>query len=447
MRIVALVAPLLAGLIAGLLPTLAIAAPVLLISIDGLRPGDLLEADKRGVRAPALKALMAEGAYATGVRNVLPTVTYPNHTTLITGVSPARHGISSNTVFDPMGVADGGWYWYSSDIAAPTLWDAVHGAGQVVANIAWPVSVGAQSIDANIPEFWGRSTPDNKKLLRALATPGLADELESRTDAPFAAMYADSIEADEAKVRYAGALIAARRPTFTTLHLVSLDDAQHGYGPGAPEVYAVLTRIDAAVGALITAARKVRPDMVVAIVSDHGFANVSYDVNLKSLFAAEGLITLDAAKTGVASWDASPWGAGGSAAVVLARPNDAALRAKVAALLARLQKQPELGIAAVIDEKGVAARGGAREAAFFVNFKEGYESGDNLTGPAVTASGAKGMHGYFPDTPEMRAAFVISGKGLAKTGSLGEVDMRDIAPTLARIINVSLPGAEGKPLF
>ncbi len=443
MRIAALVA----GIVAGFLPALAIAAPVLLISIDGLRPGDLLDAEARGIKAPVLRALAAEGAYATGVKNVLPTVTYPNHTTLITGVSPARHGISSNTVFDPLGVSEGGWYWYARDIAVPTLWDTVHAAGRTVANIGWPVSVGAVSIDANIPEYWGTSSPDNIKLLRALATPGLADELESRTKAPFAAMFADTIEADEAKARYAAALIEARHPAFTTLHLISLDDTQHGYGPGSPEARATLARIDTAVGGLIAAARRAQPDMVVAIVSDHGFAPVKFDVNLKNLFAGEGLLTLDTAKNNITAWDAAPWGAGGAAAVVLARPDDAALRAKAAAFLARLAAQPDLGIAAMIDQKAVAARGGAREAAFFINFKLGYEMGDALTGPVVTPSGAKGMHGYFPDAPEMRATLVISGPGLPRKGSLGEVDMRDIAPTLAGIIKVALPGTDGKPLF
>jgi predicted AlkP superfamily pyrophosphatase or phosphodiesterase len=441
------IAALIAGFVAGLLPAIALAAPVLLISIDGLRPGDLLDAQARGIKVPALRALMAEGVYATGVKNVLPTVTYPNHTTLITGVSPARHHISSNTVFDPLGASDGGWYWYASDIAAPTLWDAVHATGRTVANIAWPVSVGASSIDANIPEYWGTSSPDNMKLLRALATPGLAADLESRTTTSFTAMFADTVEADEAKADYAAAMIQAKRPALMTLHLVSLDDAQHGFGPGAPEAHEALARIDIAVGRLVTAARRVQPDTVVAIVSDHGFAPVAKNVNLKSLFADEGLLTLDTGKTGVTAWEASPWGAGGTAAVVLARPDDAVLRAKVAALLAGLARRPDLGIAQVIDEKEIAARGGAREAAFFVNFKAGFEMGDALTGPAVTPSGAKGMHGYFPDMPEMRAALVISGPGLPRKGSLGEVDMRDIAPTLARIVKVALPGAEGKPLF
>src|SRR5262245_21242638 len=86
--------------------------PLVLISIDGLRPGDVLEAERRGLRIPNLRRLAREGAFATGVRGVLPTVTYPSHTTLVTGVAPARHGILANKPFDPTGRGDG-WYWYA----------------------------------------------------------------------------------------------------------------------------------------------------------------------------------------------------------------------------------------------------------------------------------------------------------------------------------------------
>ena len=63
---------------------------LLLISIDGLRPDYVLEADKHGLKIPNLRALVREGASATSVRGVLPTATYPSHTTIITGVAPAQ---------------------------------------------------------------------------------------------------------------------------------------------------------------------------------------------------------------------------------------------------------------------------------------------------------------------------------------------------------------------
>ena len=78
---------------------------VLLISVDGLKPEAILDADGHELRVPNLRALLADGVHATGVRGVLPTLTYPSHMTLLTGVSPATHGIYANTTFDPLAVS------------------------------------------------------------------------------------------------------------------------------------------------------------------------------------------------------------------------------------------------------------------------------------------------------------------------------------------------------
>ena len=76
----------------------AAAEPVLLISIDGLRPGDVIEAERRGLKIPNLRRFVTEGAYATGVTGVLPTVTYPSHVTLVTGASYMNHADSFGLV-------------------------------------------------------------------------------------------------------------------------------------------------------------------------------------------------------------------------------------------------------------------------------------------------------------------------------------------------------------
>jgi predicted AlkP superfamily pyrophosphatase or phosphodiesterase len=423
----------------------ASAAPVLMISIDGLRPGDVLEAKKRGLKLPNLASFVKNGAYATGVRNALPTLTYPNHTTLITGVWPAQHGIAANSVFDPTGKNQDGWYWYSSDIKVPTLWDAVHAKHGVVASISWPVSVGTTSIDYNIPEYWRVWDSEDVKLLRALSTPGLVARLEHDTGLPLAAAFGEEPSQDVARARYAETLIQFAFPDFMTLHLISLDHLQHGYGPGSPEAHAALEKIDGEVGELIAAARGVEPNVTVAIVSDHGFAATTRQVNLGKAFAEAGLVTLDG-QGKVTAWEAMPWNTGGSAIIMLARPDDMALKAKVAALLAKLAADPASGIAKVIDKAGIEARGGAREASFWVDFKIGTYAGSSFTGALVVPSKNKGTHGYFPEDKEMRATFLIMGPTVKKA-NLGEIDMRDIAPTLAKILGVPLPGAAGKPLF
>jgi predicted AlkP superfamily pyrophosphatase or phosphodiesterase len=85
---------------------------------------------------------------------------------MITGVSPAKHGIFTNNTFDPFWKNFDGWYWYAEDIRVPTLWDAALGAGLVTANVHWPVSVGAK-ITYNLPQIWRSGHEDDRKMLSA----------------------------------------------------------------------------------------------------------------------------------------------------------------------------------------------------------------------------------------------------------------------------------------
>src|SRR5208337_3949119 len=121
--VVALILGLLLG--GGVLRAQEKGGPLLvMISIDGLRPDYVTAADAHGAKVPNLRRFLKEGAYAEGVTGVVPTVTYPSHTTLVTGVWPATHGILANTTFDPLQKNYQGWYWYSEDIRVATLWDA-----------------------------------------------------------------------------------------------------------------------------------------------------------------------------------------------------------------------------------------------------------------------------------------------------------------------------------
>jgi predicted AlkP superfamily pyrophosphatase or phosphodiesterase len=423
-------------------PSLALAEPVLLISIDGLQPSDVIEADKRGIDIPNLKRFVAEGSYASGVKGVLPTVTYPSHATLVTGVSPARHGIFGNTSFDGMQINQGGWYWYASDYKVPTLWDAAAKAGLTTANMHWPVSVGARSITWNIPQVWRTGHSDDAKLIKALATPGLVESLEAKLG-DFAAGIDESIEGDENRGRFSALLIEREKPYFATVYLTALDHEQHDKGPDTPEAHAVMRRIDAIVGKLVAAQLKANPDSVIAVASDHGFSKVETEINLYRVFIDAGLITLDD-KGKIKSWEASPWNSGGSSAIVLARPNDRALHAKVANLLATLQADPKHHISAVADANEIAKMGANPVASFYVNFApNAYAGGFKGREAAVIApSSSKGTHGFFPAAPFMRSTFMMMGKGVARGRNLGEVDMRAIAPTLAKIMGVALPDAE-----
>jgi predicted AlkP superfamily pyrophosphatase or phosphodiesterase len=433
-RILALTAALLGAFLAA--PTAA--APVLMIAIDGLRPVEW-QGKANGLALPALRGLAAGGVSAA-VTGVLPTVTFPSHATLMTGAVPRRHGIGNNLTFDPYRRNDDGWYWYASDFKAQTLWQAAVGNGKRVVNVHWPISVGLSGLAANLPQIWRKGTPDDDKLIAALSTPGLPAALVAEAG-PYPPGIDEGIAADEARAAHAIALIRRIQPDFATVYLTAFDHEQHEAGPDSAAARAILVRIDTAVGKLVATARAVNPETVVVIVSDHGFAPINRTTNLFLPLIKAGLIRLTPDGNGIASWDAIPWPAGGSAAIVLARPDDAALKARVAAVLAETARDPDAGIDRVLDGAGIAAAGGTADAAFWVNSKPGWAMGNRLSGAQGEPTASKGTHGYFPDVPAMRTSLIANGPGIAPR-DLGLIDMRGIAPAVAAKLGVTLRDSE-----
>jgi predicted AlkP superfamily pyrophosphatase or phosphodiesterase len=423
-----------------------------MISIDGMKPEYVTHADEHHLRIPTLRRMLAEGAHAEGVIGVFPTVTYPSHTTLVTGVWPAVHGIVNNTRFDPERTFDGAWYWYADQVKVPTLYTAAHAAGLSTASVSWPVTVDSDAIDFLIPEYWRGNSPagptnaDDRLMMNAVSRPdGELARIAARTATPYMMGNDTTLAGDETRTIYSLDILAQHKPIFMTIHLSSLDEEEHLHGPFSAEANADLEGIDAMVGRLAAQELANYPDAVIAIVSDHGFAAVDHLTNLYVPFIEAGLIEAGKSASGaleVKAWKAQPWLAGGMAAVILHDPTDTATRDKVAALLAKLAADPTTGIEAVLDHNTVASLGGFPDAVFVVTLKPGYATGPGLSGALVAAMPGRGTHGYNPATTrEMHASFFITGNGIAQVKDLGIIDMRQIAPTLAQILGVSLPAA------
>ena len=413
---------------------------MVLISVDGLKPEAILDAQAHGLKVPNLRAFMRDGMYSDGVRGVLPTLTYPSHTTLISGASPARHGIYDNTTFDPLAHNERGWYWYAEDIKVPTLWDAAAAAHLKTASVYWPVSVGA-AITYNLPQIWRTGEPDDLKLQRALTTPGLEQELSAELG-PYPGGMEETVAEDETRARFAIRLLQKKHPALMTVYLSGLDTEEHLSGPFSQKSNEVLERLDTVVGSLRTAAERAAPGRAtVCVVSDHGFAAIQHDVNLYAAFREAGFITLNPAGK-IAGWTAIPWPAGGSAAIMLASPQDETLRAHVKELLDSLASDPANGIERIVPAEEIRQDGGFPGAAFVVALKIGYEMAYALSPPLVTPPSNLGMHGFMPEHREMRSSFFLVGPAIPKGRSIGEIDMRQIAPTLAGIMHVHLSGAE-----
>jgi predicted AlkP superfamily pyrophosphatase or phosphodiesterase len=260
-----------------------------------------------------------------------------------------------------------------------------------------------------------------------------------------------SIGGDETKTRYALEILRRYKPTFMTLHLSSLDDAQHAHGPFSPEACADLEAIDGMVERLAHQEFDLNPSAIVVIVSDHGFMNITHSINLAIPFLqaglAEGALNPVTKAPEISSWKAEPWMAGGMAAIMLHDPNDHATEQQVHDMLAKLAADPANGIAEILDRDAIHKRGAFPGAAFLVVFKPGYYAGSALSGSLITPiAGTRGSHGFSPEFPEMRASFFAVGAGIAHHRDLGVVDMRQIAPTIVKMLHVAMPTAKATPL-
>ena len=447
-------------LLVAALVTLGHAAPVLMISIDGLKPEYITQADAHGMKVPYLRTLIRDGAYAEGVVGIWPTVTYPSHTTLITGVWPAEHGIYNNLEFDPLQHYSSAWNWYAPLIRVPTLWTAAHKAGLRTASVGWPVSVGAADVDYLIPEYWrsadpsggsGTLNPQDRLLIAGLSRPATLFEQLRPTAGEYMMGNDTSISGDEVKTRYTIEILRKMKPVFMTLHLSSLDETQHEHGPFSAEADADLEALDGMMARLAKAAVAADPYTVVVLVSDHGFMNITHWVNLYIPFLQAGLIeaTINPATKApvIGSWKAEPWLAGGMAAVMLHDASDQATDQQVKAMLDKLAADPASGIAQILDRDAIKRRGAFPDAAFLVVLQPGYYTGSGINGNLVTEiPTTKGSHGFSPEYPEMRSSFFAVGAWIARHRDLGLVDMRQIAPTVAKILKVQMPTAKATPL-
>jgi predicted AlkP superfamily pyrophosphatase or phosphodiesterase len=431
----------------------ASARSLLLISLDGLPPRYVTDADTLKLRIPNLRGFVSGGTYADGVVGVLPTLTYPNHTTIVSGVLPERHGILSNTPFDPLLTNREGWYWYAEDIRVPTLWSAAHAAGMKTATVNWPVTVGDENIDTLLPEFWRVSNADDLKLLRALARPeGRIAQLEKKLG-PFVDGNTDTLATDETRTRFALEVLRNDKPNVMGVHLIALDGTEHHEGPYTAPVFEVLEALDRMVGELSTAALANDPAATIAVVSDHGFIETHTSVNLRARFVEAGLIKLTSPNqdgaVSVASWDAQIWPAGGVAAVKVKDAQSMALRQRVRAVLDAAAADSRNGIALILGPSQFGPSGGFPGAVYVVEFAPGFVCGTALRGDLLTPSPSKGTHGYMPEREEMHASFFIKGKDIAAGRDLGVVEMLQIAPTLAKVLAIDLPTARAQrlPIF
>lgn len=416
---------------------------VVLVSIDGLRPEFYLDPTWGMVN---LRQAMKTGSYAEGVRGSFPTVTYPSHTTMVSGVLPAKHGIYYNTLVEPLGIT-GKWFWHYKDIKVPTLWTAARNAGLITAGISWPVTVGAP-IDYNLPEYVilpknkGEKKDEIKALYEESNPKSLFQEVQDNAIGNFGEFGAtlDDNTNDQNKTRMAAYILRKYKPNFLAIHIGLTDHYQHEEGRDGDKVRWAVTGVDVALKNLFDAIEKagLKDSTTFIITGDHGFVDIHTQFNPNVVLAKVGLYS-DADKE---NWKAYFQASGGSAFLHLRDANDKATLDKVNKALADLP-QGIKKLYHILSKQEIAAAQGDPNAVLALAAYQGLSFGATAKGEMLTTAKG-GTHGYLPtDFREIQTGFVAFGRGIKQGTVLPLIGQEDIAPLIAYLLNLQTNGMDG----
>ena len=411
---------------------------VLLISVDGLGAA-LYDRLAAKIHISNLARLRREGSYAEGVIGVYPTVTYPSHTTIVTGRMPAEHGIYSNLSSREAGKDPREWFWFTKAIRVPTLWDEARAHHMTTGSVFWPVTAGAP-MDWDVPEIWDPQSPQmvDPMYVAKYATPGLLFEALLEIGAPQPGQ-----ELDVTRTRLAAFILKKHKPNLLLLHLADLDEVEHQFGPDSPQAAATLEKIDGHIGEMLAAdqAAGLADSTDVFIVSDHGFLPVNAEIKPNLLFVKAGLLTADD-KGHITGGRIATVANGGSFFIYWPESGD--LHSKVDEALKPLRDHGVLW--AVLERsalKDLAAEPAAQMAL------------DATTGYAFSSSAAMdllekeenttGTHGYLPFRRELEASFIAWGPDIRPGVDLHTIRMTEIGPTILKAMGIDDPSFGDTP--
>jgi predicted AlkP superfamily pyrophosphatase or phosphodiesterase len=369
---------------------------LLLVSIDGFR-ADYLD---RGI-TPNLARVAAQGVRAQWMNPSYPSLTFPNHYTLVTGLRPDHHGIVHNSMWDDgLGTfrasdktAVGATQWWGGE----PIWVGADKAGLTTATMFWPGS--EAPIQGRRPQRW---RPFDKEV----SADARVDQVLAWLDEP-----------------------ASTRPQLATLYFDQLDVAGHDHGPDSPQVRQAIIELDAAIGRLLDRlqARGQLDRINLIIVSDHGMASVGPG----HVIAVEDMVEPD---------DATVVSIGQSIGIAPRPGREAFVEKRLLGAHARYDcwRKGEL--------PGRWHYGSnPRVPPIVCQMHEGWDALAREKVAQRPPGITRGSHGFDPALPSMRAIFLARGPSFRQGAVLPAFDNVDVYPLMARLLDVAPAPNDGDP--
>jgi predicted AlkP superfamily pyrophosphatase or phosphodiesterase len=412
---------------------------VVVISLDGF-PAYALDDPRLPI--PTLRKLAREGALAASMQPVNPTVTWPNHTAIVTGVDAAEHHVLFNGLLtrSKEGLQPSIEPWRDKELLvhAPTIYDAAYQAGLSTAQVDWVAIYNAKTITWQFPEL-----PDPRgEIERSMIADGTVTADQLRT-------FEDSSQAwqDQMWTEAAVKILQAHKPNLLLFHLLTVDDTNHVYGPLSAASLTAMALLDSHVKRIVDTLQTagLARNATVIVLSDHGFRGIKHKIHPNVLLQQKGLLSEEQGRAKGDAWVVST---GGTAMVYVTNPEKRAeLIPKLTAIFTGIE-----GIERVYGPEAVAELGLPTSSVsdqgpdIVLSAAPDYVFANESEGAYVTQVAEGGTHGYLNSDPKMQAIFIAWGAGIPRGIRLGKISNLDVAPTIAAILGIELKTAKGRPI-
>ncbi|SUZ91951.1 uncharacterized protein METZ01_LOCUS44805 [marine metagenome] len=404
---------------------------VILISIDGFR-GDLFKEPEFPKQFPNLHRLATSGTYCNNVSSVFPSLTYPAHTSMITGEIPIKHGIINNNTFHPeINFLD--WYWYQDSVYVESIIDKIKEKELVSLGISWPVTVGA-------PITWG--LPEIKSTTDTISTVALVMKHDMPDHFIESAQLRGIINPKASTEGYSRDILLhkifmdafrRKRPHLSLYHMLQTDFAQHDHGKNSTEALDAFAFMDSLIGNIITFLDKedLWSSTTLFITGDHGFRDVKKQLNVNRLFADQGWLEI-VDKNTIKNWQVACLSTGGSAFVRIKDRDNRAFKKKVRLLLA---KQSEFETLEKRHMNGQLLT--SEETDFLLLANKNYAFSKSLDQPYMNNKPG-GTHGGDPEQNYLKTGFIAYGRKIRPGTRLENMNITQIAPAVSDLLNLRL---------
>lgn len=410
--------------------------PLIVISLDALGYCD----EEVYKQLPFLKSMIEKGTWIKKVESVYPTLTYPIHSSIVTGRYPIEHGVDNNLLVQAEKKAMD-WYWDHSYISGDTILNNAHKKGLKIAAFSWPVSAKAD-IEFNVPEVSPNPEGGFIDHLKENGSGEYIDELQS-VFGPFDS-HDSQKQKDEWMANATAYTFEKHQPDITFLHLIDVDHQKHVYGASHFAVKDAIKELDDRLSRMFEKIAKIKnlDEINIMLLSDHSQIDTAYPIRLNKMLADMNLVNVNEDGTVKKDWQAYFLTCGGSTALYTKEDNPKL----VEEIKEKIESLNLEGIDQIFSTEEIQELKSSDSAKLWVEAKEGYvfdadarefiESRNQEPGP-------RGNHGFLPSKEKNLAMAIFIGPAFKENSVIENEKIVDIAPTIDKIYNLDMKDMSG----